>query len=176
MEANEIDQAQTNAIAAQGYWQGIRLFTRVSKVLHGERAGEVAEEHHRTWYREMFAPSVAVALLRPADLASYRTDRLIPPVKHVSFSRAALRDTMLALFESAARGSRTAGAGDALSYLSISIPIWTATAAGWIPVGIPECKYLQIGCKNYQLDSFGHHVRMDLNVRKNKNYLEFDRI
>jgi hypothetical protein len=34
-----------------------------------------------------------------------------------------------------------------------------------------QCKCLQMGCKNYRLDSFGHLARMDLNLSTNENHL-----
>jgi hypothetical protein len=38
------------------------------------------------------------------------------------------------------------------------------------PIG-EQCKCLQVGCKNYLLDSFGHLARMDLNLSTNENHL-----
>ena len=43
----------------------------ICKVLHGENAGEAADQYHGPWNREPFAPSEAVGLLKPAHLAGY---------------------------------------------------------------------------------------------------------
>jgi fido (protein-threonine AMPylation protein) len=99
-EANEKDREQTNAMAARGYWQSYQaVHQSIEKVLHGENAGQVADEDHRTWYREMFAPSVTAGLLRPADLAGYRNGQVyIRRSMHVPLNRDAVRDAMPALF------------------------------------------------------------------------------
>jgi hypothetical protein len=68
------------------YWPG---------VLKGENLGVVAEEDHREWYREMFAPSVTAGILKPADLAGYRNGQVyIRQSMHVSMNRGAMRDAM----------------------------------------------------------------------------------
>jgi len=60
-------------VAARGYWQAYQAVHKsLGRVLHGENSGLVADEQHRTWYRELFAPSVTTGLLKPADLAGYR--------------------------------------------------------------------------------------------------------
>ncbi len=52
----------------------------------------VAEEGHREWYRELFAPSVAVGILKPADLAGYRMGQVyIRQSMHVPLNRDAVR-------------------------------------------------------------------------------------
>jgi hypothetical protein len=56
-ESNEDDREQRNAMAARGYWlafQAVQI--SVGKVLRGENPGQVADEDHGTWYRELFAP------------------------------------------------------------------------------------------------------------------------
>jgi hypothetical protein len=50
------DRAEHNAMAARGYWQAYQVVEKsIARVLQGENPGVVAEEDHRTWYREMFA-------------------------------------------------------------------------------------------------------------------------
>jgi len=72
-DTDDGDREHRNALAARGYWQAYQAVQKsVSRVLRGENPGEVADEDHGTWYREMFAPSVAAGLLRAADLAGYR--------------------------------------------------------------------------------------------------------
>jgi fido (protein-threonine AMPylation protein) len=100
-EANEQDREQTNAMAARGYWQAYQSVGKsIEKVLKNENPGGVAEEDHRTWYREMFAPSVAAGILKPADLAGYRNGQVyIRQSMHVPLNREAVRDAMPAFFE-----------------------------------------------------------------------------
>lgn len=100
-DANDFDRDQRNALAARGYWlayQAVRECVR--RVLLGENPGAVADDDHGIWYREMFAPSVAAGLLRPADLAGYRSDQVyIRRSMHVPPSREAVRELMPAFFD-----------------------------------------------------------------------------
>lgn len=98
---NEDDRNQRNAMAARGYWQAFQTVqASVEKVLKGENPGDVADQDHRIWYREMFAPGVTAGLLKPADLAGYRNDQVyIRRSMHVPPNREAVRDLMPALFE-----------------------------------------------------------------------------
>jgi len=62
---------------ASGYWQAFQLVEQsIGKVLKGENPGAVAEQHHRAWYREMFAPSVTAGLLGASTFAGYRSDQV----------------------------------------------------------------------------------------------------
>lgn len=100
-EANKQDREQRNAMAARGYWQTYQAVQKsIGRVLKGQNPGTVAEADHRTWYREMFAPSVTVGLLKPADLAGYRNGQVyIRQSMHVPLNREAVRDAMPAFFE-----------------------------------------------------------------------------
>ena len=100
-DANEQYREQRNAMAARGYWQAFQLVQKsIGKVLKGDNPGTVADDDHRTWYREMFAPSVTVGLLRPSDLAGYRNGQVfIRQSMHVRLNRDAVRDAMPALFD-----------------------------------------------------------------------------
>jgi Fic family protein len=100
-EANTDDREQRNAMAARGYWQAFQSVQRsVRRVVKGENAGQVANEDHRNWYRELFAPSVTSGLLRPLDLAGYRNDQVyIRKSMHVPLNHDAVRDAMPAFFE-----------------------------------------------------------------------------
>ena len=100
-DVNEDDRNRRNALAARGYWQAFQAVQdSLRKVLEGQNAGSVADEDHRVWYRELFAPSVTAGLLRPADLAGYRTDQVhIRRSMHVPPNREAVRDLMPAFFE-----------------------------------------------------------------------------
>jgi hypothetical protein len=100
-DGDEADRQQRDAMAARGYWQAYQAVRNsLERALFGENAGTVAEQDHGTWYREMFAPSVAAGILRPADLAGYRNDQVyIRGSKHVPPSREAVRDMLPALFD-----------------------------------------------------------------------------
>ena len=100
-EANEQDREQTNAMAARGYWQAFQVVEKsIERVLKGENPGAVADEDHRAWYREMFAPSVTAGSLKPADLAGYRNGQVyIRQSMHVPLNRDAVRDAMPAFFD-----------------------------------------------------------------------------
>lgn len=100
-ETNEQDREQRNAMAARGYWQAYQVVEKsIGRVLKGENPGVVAEEDHRAWYREMFAPSVTAGLLKPADLAGYRNGQVyIRQSMHVPLNRDAVRDAMPAFFD-----------------------------------------------------------------------------
>ncbi len=100
-EADEGDREQRNAMAARGYWQAFQSVQKsLGKILKGENPGTVADEDHGTWYRELFAPSVTVGLLKPADLAGYRNGQVyIRKSMHVPLNRDAVRDTMPAFFD-----------------------------------------------------------------------------
>ena len=99
-DANEGDREQRNAMAARGYWQAYQAVQgSVRRVLKKENAGLVADEDHRTWYRELFAPSVTAGLLKAADLAGYRNGQVyIRKSMHVPLNREAVRDAMPAYF------------------------------------------------------------------------------
>lgn len=100
-DINKDDREQHNALAARGYWQAYQqVHDSVERVLQGENAGTVADDAHRTWYREMFAPGVTAGILQPADLAGYRNAPVyIRQSMHVPPSCEAVRDAMPALFD-----------------------------------------------------------------------------
>ena len=88
-------------MAARGYWQAHQAVKKsIGRALKHENPGLVAEEDHRSWYREMFAPSVTAGLLKPADLAGYRTGQVyIRESMHVPMNRDAVRDVMPTFFD-----------------------------------------------------------------------------
>ena len=98
---NEEDREQRNALAARGYYLAYQVVRdSVTRVLKGENPGIVVDETHRTWYRELFSPSVTAGMLQPADLAGYRTDQVyICRSMHTPPGRDAVRDLMPALFD-----------------------------------------------------------------------------
>ena len=100
-EVNDRDRNERNAMAARGYFQAFQVVEKsIGRVLKGENPGAVAEEDHREWYREMFAPSVTAGILKPADLAGYRNGQVyIRQSMHVPLNRDAVRDAMPAFFD-----------------------------------------------------------------------------
>jgi hypothetical protein len=64
----------------------------------------IADEDHGTRYREMFAPSVTAAPLKPADISGYRNDLVYDRrFMYVPLNCGALPDSMPALFDCCAR-------------------------------------------------------------------------
>jgi hypothetical protein len=100
-QADGKDKEHRDALAARGYWQSYQaVVISIEKILSGENPGKVADDDHGTWYRELFAPSVAVGLLKPSDLAGYRNGPVyIRNSMHVPLNRDAVRDAMPAFFE-----------------------------------------------------------------------------
>ena len=95
------DRAHRDALAARGYWLAYQVVrASVRRGLTGEAPGAVAEADHRSWYRELFAPSVAAGIVQPADLAGYRNAPVyIQNSMHIPPSPIAVRDGMPALFD-----------------------------------------------------------------------------
>lgn len=95
------DRKQRDAMAARGYWQAFQQVKEsVQKILSGENAGYVADTDHGRWYRQLFEPSVAASILKPEDLAGYRTHQVyIGGSMHVPLNVDALRDVMPVFFE-----------------------------------------------------------------------------
>lgn len=98
---NEQDREHKNALAARGYWQAFQaVHQSVERILGKENPGHVADEDHGAWYRELFAPSVTAGILRPSDLAGYRSGPVyIRRSMHVPMSHEAVRDVMPVFFE-----------------------------------------------------------------------------
>jgi Fic family protein len=72
----------------------------VGRILEGNNAGDVARQDHGAWYRELFGPSVAAGIVRPADLAGYRNGPVyIRHSMHVPPRSEAVRELMPALFD-----------------------------------------------------------------------------
>jgi hypothetical protein len=95
------DKEQKNAMAARGYWQAFQAVQEsLKKILSGENPGLIADHDHNTWYRELFAPSVAVGILKSSDLAGYRNDQVyIKGSMHTPLNPDALRDAIPAFFD-----------------------------------------------------------------------------
>lgn len=97
---NAQDAESRNAMAARGYYlahQAVRASLR--RILTGEDATAVVDADHGGWYRQLFAPSVTVGLLKASDLAGYRNAPVyIKNAAHVPPPFTAAREMMPALF------------------------------------------------------------------------------
>jgi len=100
-DRDEYDRDHKNALAARGYWQAFqKVKESIHKVLKGENPGEVANNDHGDWFRELFAPSVTAGILKPSDLAGYRSCPVyIRRSMHAPPNYEAVRDLMPAFFE-----------------------------------------------------------------------------
>lgn len=100
-QKNQADEQSRDAMAARGYYQArIEVEASIGRVLGGSNAGIVATRDHRTWYRELFAPSVTAGILTAQDLAGYRGHQVyIRNAAHVPPPVVAVRDMMPALFD-----------------------------------------------------------------------------
>ncbi len=101
LKDNMEDRKQRDAMAARGYYQSfLAVKESIKSILDGGNPGVVANNQHSKWYRELFDPSVAAGILRPSDLAGYRSHQVyIGNSKHVPLSVDAMRDAMPVLFE-----------------------------------------------------------------------------
>ncbi|MCH9828465.1 MAG: Fic family protein [Gammaproteobacteria bacterium] len=100
-EANAADRNHRDASAARGYWQAFQqLKQSLDKVLNGQNAGAVASHDHRTWYRELFGPSVVAGIIRATDLAGYRNNPVyLRHSMHVPPRYESVRELMPAYFD-----------------------------------------------------------------------------
>ena len=98
---SEEDREQRSALAARGYHEAFEAVTQsVRKVLEGANPGEVADNDQSSWYRELFAPSVAAGFVKAADLAGYRNGPVnIRKSMHSPPSKEAVRDVMPLLYQ-----------------------------------------------------------------------------
>jgi hypothetical protein len=95
------DRQQKDAMAARGYFQAFEVVKEsIKSVLEDQNPGEVVDNDHGIWYRELFAPSVAVGLAKASDLAGYRNGPVyIKGAMHTPPRHEAVRDTMPVFFD-----------------------------------------------------------------------------
>lgn len=100
-KTNEADKEARDAMAARGYFQAFGAVKEsIREILEGENSGEIIEEQHGDWYRELFAPSVRVGLLQASDLAGYRNSQVyIKGSMHTPLPPNGVREAMPALFD-----------------------------------------------------------------------------
>lgn len=100
-ETDRSDLDLENALAARGYWQAFQAVkASVRQVLDGQNPGDVVDIDHGGWYRELFAPKVTAGILKPENLAGYRTSAVyLRGSRHVPLNPDAVRDAMPAFFE-----------------------------------------------------------------------------
>lgn len=98
---NDEDRRNKDVMAARGYWQATQAVKKsIEKILNEENSGNVFDDDHRDWYRELFAPSVTAGMLKPADLAGYRTHQVyISNSMHTPLNKTALREAMPAFID-----------------------------------------------------------------------------
>lgn len=99
-KGNASDRDDQNALAARGYWLAFqRVRETVKQILAGKGSG-IVRSAHREWYRELFAPHVAVGLLQASMLAGYRRAPVfIRGSRHVPPRWELLAEAMGALFD-----------------------------------------------------------------------------
>jgi Fic/DOC family len=99
-EDNRKDREYADALAARGYWQSFQAVKEsLAKVLSENSAGQVVDNDHAMWYRELFAPSVSAGLTAASDLAGFRNQPVyIRRSMHAPPRYEAVRDLMPAFF------------------------------------------------------------------------------
>ena len=100
-DKNASDRDDKAALAARGYWQAFQEVKKsIMSILDGKDAGEVVEKDHRTWYQEMFAPSVMAGIIKAGDIVGYRSAQVyIRNSMHTPLNPEAVRDVMPTLFD-----------------------------------------------------------------------------
>lgn len=98
---NQQDKSHIDAMAARGYYLSFESVKKsIEKVFAGHNPGQIADEDHSEWYRQMFAPSVTAGILKPSDLAGYRNAQVfISQSAHIPVSAQGVRDAMPVLFD-----------------------------------------------------------------------------
>jgi fido (protein-threonine AMPylation protein) len=100
-DQDEADRSRRDALAARGYWQAFeRVKQSLNSILDGRNPGLIVQQDHSAWYRELFAPSVTAGILRPSDLAGYRSGQVyIRRSRHVPPRAEAVRELMPVFFD-----------------------------------------------------------------------------
>ena len=98
---NEQDKQDRNALAARGYYEAhLKVYDSLMSVLSGKNSGEILHQSLSGWYRALWSPSVQAGILKPADLAGWRSGQVfIRNSMHVPLPSEGVRDAMPLLFE-----------------------------------------------------------------------------
>ncbi len=100
-DLSEEDKQQRDAMAARGYFQAFQEVKKsIKSILEGTNSGQVVDDDHGNWYRELFAPSVTAGIIKASDLAGYRNGPVyIQGSLHTPPNHEAVRDAMPTLFD-----------------------------------------------------------------------------
>ncbi len=100
-EDNEEDKESRDAMAARGYFLAFQSVKQtIRAALSGENVGKAVRRDHHDWHGELFAPAVALGIIKKHQLAGYRTGPVfIKNSQHTPLPRDALLDSMEALFD-----------------------------------------------------------------------------
>ncbi len=95
------DENQKEALAAKGYQYTFEAVEdSVRTIFEGKNPGDVLEQDHQTWFRELFKPMVTANILEPTSLAGYRNQPVyIQNARHVPPRHTNVTDMMDVYFK-----------------------------------------------------------------------------
>lgn len=95
------DKNQINALAAKGYREAFDAVKEsIDRIFHKENPGIVLKEDLHGWYSALFSPSVKAGILKPQQLAGFRSHQVyIRNSMHTPLPSSALMDAMEAFFD-----------------------------------------------------------------------------
>lgn len=95
-ELNELHKKDRDTLAARGYYRAFQAVKHsLEAVLEGQNSGLVVRSDHHTWFGELFEPSVAAGILKPAQLLGYRTGPVyLRNSQHTPVPRDAILDSL----------------------------------------------------------------------------------
>lgn len=100
-DGNEQERRDRNTLAARGYYEAhLKVRESLESVLAGGNAGDILRQHLPGWYRALWSPSVQAGILKPSDLAGWRSGQVfIRDSMHVPLPPEGVRDAMPLLFD-----------------------------------------------------------------------------
>ncbi|MFA5952011.1 MAG: Fic family protein [Hyphomicrobium sp.] len=100
-EQNEADRKNRDALAARGYWQAFQsVKATVADILNGAVPGALVKHATRTWYSELFQPSVTAGVIPATSLAGFRSIPVyLRGSRHVPPRWESIPDAITALFD-----------------------------------------------------------------------------
>lgn len=95
------DKNHINAMAAKGYRLAFNAVKKsIERIFHQENSGKVIQEDLHAWYAALFSPSVKAGILKPEQLAGYRSHPVyIRGSMHTPLPKDSLMDAMEAFFD-----------------------------------------------------------------------------